>query len=419
MRNGRQIENIIKNQNRVGRPRADKTRMLLLAIIFAMVINVGSGVYAFLPPPSPLTQIVLGPAILSSSTSLYKKKPSMKERRKQRANRKPSITYDRGLLDELSPVDKWEKTTSTAEDVAAETEGGDDADKQKLPIKIIDEESEKTKAKASALVQTQRKSVASLTFIRKRVEESAFPYDACEKSISENGYFVYDNFLSNGDDSEELFGNALLSEMLQECSDMLANDKLERDITRLGDGEYLTKIVGGEAYGNCPRLTEYIVSLTRHLPPLFNKELDELAVDINNGGMVKLDATASMGTLRVYNRKTRLSESSLLKEEDGDSDKNDRPFGVICGDSEGTENDTRRLTAMLFLSAKDWDATTCKGGITVEKTGEKVDAKRDRLILLQSDTCSYRQEPWIGDDKEGLDQAGCLIVHFVKDTARS
>ena len=85
-----------------------------------MVINVGSGVYAFLPPPSPLTQIVLGPAILSSSTSLYKKKPSMKERRKQRANRKPSITYDRGLLDELSPVDKWEKTTSTAEDVAAD-----------------------------------------------------------------------------------------------------------------------------------------------------------------------------------------------------------------------------------------------------------------------------------------------------------
>ena len=52
---------------------------------------------------------------------------------------------------------------------------------------------------------------------------------------------------------------------------MLSNDKLERDITHLGDGEYLTKIVGGEAYADCPRLTEYVVSLTLHLPPLFNK----------------------------------------------------------------------------------------------------------------------------------------------------
>ena len=51
----------------------------------------------------------------------------------------------------------------------------------------------------------------------------------------------------------------------------------------------------------------------------------------------------------------------------------------------------------------------------VDDTGERVDAVRDRIVLLRSDSCSYRQEPWFGNDEEGLDLASCAIVHFVKE----
>ena len=146
---------------------------------------------------------------------------------------------------------------------------------------------------------------------------------------------------------------------------------------------------------------------------MLNKEIDVLEA----GNISKLDSTASMGTIRLYDRKTRLgAETLLMKPETGDNSQ-DRSFGVICGDSEGTENDTRRLTAMLFLSSKDWDGSTCGGGVTVEK-GERSDAIRDRIILLQSDTCSHLQEPWIGEDKAGLEQASCVTVHFAKDTTK-
>ena len=382
----------------------------VVLVMLAVAADINE-VYAFLAP----TRIIIDKSNVCSqriSTSLYKRKPSMKERRRQRAKKQPSIKVDRGVLNDLPPVDAWEKT----QPVAADVQSASPAEVKKVKVvtdgDVDDIEAEETKAKASALVESQRKSVDSLTFIRKRVEESAFPFNDAARAILDNGYFVYDNFLSSNED--KAFGDALLDDMLQECSDMLSNDKLERDITRLGYGEYLTKIVGGDAYADCPRLTEYVVSLTRHLPPLFNKELDVLKDD----NMSRLDGTASMGTLRVYNRQTRLSERSLLFKEQAESyDQDDKPFGVICGDSEGTENDTRRLTAMLFLSSKDWDAKSCGGGVTMEKDEEKVEAIRDRIILLRSDTCSYRQETWIGDDKEGLGLASCAVVHFVKETS--
>lgn len=365
------------------------------AVIVAVMVS--CQVHSFMPPTKQCTTNQR----MTSLMMAKKRKMTMKEKRKQRAKRRPSIEVDRGLLNDLSPVDQWEKTQQTSGEVQKKVKvieddtTSDDDD--------VDLEAQQTKAKASSLVESQRKSVDTLTYIRKRVEENpSLSYNEAARSILDKGYFVYNSFISSDDE----FGDSLLSEMLQECSDMLANDKLERDITRLGDGEYLTTLVGGESYADCPRLTEYVVSLTRHLPPLFNKELDELETT----DMTKLDATASMGTLRVYNRKTRQGES-MLANPDEDSEK---PFGVICGDKDGTDNDTRRLTAMLFLSSKDWD-TSCGGGVTVESTGERVDAVRDRIVLLRSDSCSYRQEPWFGNDEEGLDLASCAIVHFVRE----
>ncbi|KAL3763802.1 hypothetical protein ACHAW5_002306 [Stephanodiscus triporus] len=342
---------------------------------------------AFLPP-TPTANIIIRQDHREASLFMGKTtKPSMRERRKNRAKRQPGFQIDRGSLSDFSPVDEVVVATSTTLD-------GDN----RLGVK--DDESQEIATKASSLIESQRKSVECLAFIRKRVEES-FPVNDAARAIVDRGYFAYDGFLSSGDD--EAFGDELLSQMVNECSDMLSNDKLTRDTTRLVDGEYVANIIGGEAYVDCPRLTEYVVSLTRHLPPLLNNAFDDLAAsDIS-----ELDATASMATLRMYDRKTMMGADT------DDYHKSVRPFGVICGDNEGIENDTRRLTAMLFLSSNDWDASRCGGGVTVEN-GERLTAIRDRIIILRSDTCSHCQEPWNGEDKAGLEQASCVVVHFVK-----
>jgi hypothetical protein len=45
-------------------------------------------------------------------------------------------------------------------------------------------------------------------------------------------------------------------------------------------------------------------------------------------------------------------------------------------------------------------------------------AIRDRIILLRSDACSHRREPWKGEDKAGLEQASFVVVHFVKQKTK-
>lgn len=398
------------------------TTMISISTIVPLAVATVAGIFdvkgvqAFLPP-TRITNVISSNNH-ATSTSLFmgkKKKPSMKERRKQRAKKQPGYEVDRGLLNDMPPVDAWEKTTPSVgrRPALEESESAAPSD-SKETVGDDSDEFKETAAKASALVATQRKSVDTLTFIRKRVEGN-FPMNDAVKAIADKGYFVYDGFLSSGDD--QTFGDTLLLEMFEESSGMLANDKLERDITRLGDGEYVAKIIGGEAYADCPRLTEYVVSLTRHLPPLLNTELDALEAA---GNVSKINPTASMGTLRVYDRKTQQGEEALLvkpeTDDDGDNDAQGRPYGVVCGDEEGTDNDTRRITAMLYLSSKDWNASVNGGGVTIEN-GESVEAIRDRLILIRSDTCSHRQEPWKGDDTAGLEQASLAVVHFVKEGA--
>lgn len=335
----------------------------------------------------------------------------MKERRKQRAKKQPGYTIDRGVLNELPSVDKWEKTEASVGSKREKIPTGTEEVKD-----VVADETEETIAKASSLVQAQRKSVDCLTHVRKRVEES-FPINEAAKSLAEKGYFVYDGFLSKAIDGDSenkdaVFGDAMLSEMLSESSDMLAKDKMQRDISRIADGEFVAQIVGGENYALCPRLTEYVVSMTRHLPPLLNKEYDAIGA----ADLPKLDSSASMGALRVFDRKTKLCTMSFLANpDDADSDDSvsERQFGVFCGDNDGAENDSRRLTAMLYLSSKQWDSSY-GGGLTMETDGQRVEAIRDRIVLLRSDTCSHRQERWIGTDNSGLDQASCAIVHFIK-----
>jgi hypothetical protein len=193
------------------------------------------------------------------------------------------------------------------------------------------------------------------------------------------------------------FGDELLTEMFGEGIDMLSNDNLERDITRLGEGEFVSLITGGDKYVDCPRLTEYVVCMTRHLPPLLMDELD-----------TPLSNTASMGSIRMYDRKTKLGTAELLVDEQSE-DEIERPFGVVCENND----DGRRVTAHLFISSKSWDPIQHGGGITPESV-QTIGAARDRLVLLRSDTCFHRLDSWKGSEEDDLKQAGCVTVHFVK-----
>ena len=197
-----------------------RSSLLLLAACATHVAD-GFSVSSFnLPHAVPV------PGATTTSIQMAKKKLSMKERRKQRAKKQPGFSVDRGILNELPSVDTWEKTEAS---VGAKRENiqpdGSDSD-----------ETEETMAKASALVQTQRKSVDCLTHIRKRVEES-FPISEAANSLAEKGYFVYDGFLSTevegGSKEDAVFGDSMVTDMLSECSDMFANDKLQRDISHL------------------------------------------------------------------------------------------------------------------------------------------------------------------------------------------
>jgi len=319
---------------------------------------------------------------------------SMKERRKQRAKKQPGFKVDRSLLDDLPPVDSWEKSKPMVA-----FEAGTEVEVETADA-VDDDETAETQAKASSLVQSQRKSVDCLTYFRKCAEES-FPIRAATESIEEKGWFQYDGFLSSHDAG---IGNALLSDMLQEVSEMLANDKMQRDIARLGDAEFTYSIVGGEEYANCPRITEFVVSLTRHLPPLINKEMGLSA------SMSTLDATKSMGSLRVFDRTTYNGLGELLSS----TVSSKRPFATILGDGEEVEKDARLLTAMLFLSSDKWSSREHGGGLTIQEGGVELEVNRDSLILLRSNV-SHRQEPWIGTDQDGLEQAACVVLHFIKE----
>ena len=76
--------------------------------------------------------------------------------------------------------------------------------------------------------------------------------------------------------------------------------------------------------------------------------------------------------------------------------------------------DARLLTAMLFLSSEKWSSSEHGGGLTIQEGGVELEAKRDTLVLLRSNV-PYRQEPWIGTDQDGLEQAACVVVHFIKE----
>ena len=307
------------------------------------------------------TNVVLQHHLLSSTAlSAKKKKLSMAEKRKRRGRKLPPRKVERpAVLDRTAPIDQWAPTQTTDEAVAQMKSQEDAA------ASAAAAEEAAIQARAAELIASQRKSVDTLTHIKERVE--ALPCDVIGKELQSKGYYVMDQFLDQAE---------LVSEIESEALAMMEGDKLERDVSNLESGEFATRITGGEEqYTDLPRTVEYIVSSTRHMPPL----LEEMG-----GGDVlgcALDATASTGTLRVFDRKARESSLALLSEAPPARD-----FALV---NDGNASDPKKITVVYFLS----DLSESEGGGLGFEDGTVVSPASDRLVIFRPDTCKHRMEP--------------------------
>lgn len=331
---------------------------------------------------------------LESYTELYAKgkRGSMAQKRKQRGQKVAPKTIFRErpkILDTVPRPDQWEKIESTEE-----------------KVQTMKKEEEETKAKAAALIESQRKSVDVLTHVKNQIE--LLPAADIVDAIQSGSYFVCDNVL--GDD--------LALEMSKEGKYMFENNKLELDLgAGITSGQYAAAITGGQdQYVDCPRTVEYVVSCTRHLSGMLNTGLED---DEEKSLPYKLDETASMAGLRVFDRKARKSSLTLLTgNEDACNDTADleeKPFGFVTDDSQD-EIETRKVSSICFMVPDGWDES-CGGGIVFkDKDGNEniVEAKNDRLVVFSSESSSYRLRPFLGRDE--IDTTGSYIIkHLVRE----
>lgn len=336
---------------------------LASAALLAGVVSLGtvSPVNAFVPH-NILAQHALkhGSSTTGTSTtsttslSAKRKKLSMAEKRKRRGRKLPPRQVERpAVLDRTAPVDQWAPTKTTDESVAQMKVHEDAATAEEAAIQ----------ARATELIESQRKSVDTLTHIKERVQ--AMPYESIGQELQAKGYYVFDKFL----DQEEL-----VMDMEAEALAMMEADKLERDVSNLESGEFAVRIAGGEEqYADLPRTVEYIVSSTRHMPPLL-EEMEGLGSS--------LDDAASTATLRVFDRKARESSLALLSEAPPP-----REYALV---NEDPASDPKKVTVLYFLS--DWGDEGAGGGVGFDD-GSMVSPARDRLVIFRSDTCKYRMEP--------------------------
>ena len=230
---------------------------------------------------------------------------------------------------------------------------------------------------ASKLVDAQRKSVDMLTYVKDRVD--GLPYEGILAALEKDGYVVVDDFLANDD---------VVSTLETESKALYESDQMERDISELGAGEYTVTLAGGEdQYPVCPRTIEMVVSVTKNMPSHL-KGLD-------------LSSSSCIASMRTFDRKTKMAASALVV----DGKLPDRPFDVVI---DTDTIDTRRVTLYYYPNGSDWDGD---GGITIQENNVRISSKRDRLVLLQSDSCVHRREYFVG--KEDRDVAACVELHMV------
>jgi hypothetical protein len=243
------------------------------------------------------------------------------------------------------------------------------------PVPSVQEEGSPQQL-AKQMVEAQRTSIDMLTFVRQRVE--CLPLTTIMESLNKDGYVVVDDFLASED---------AVSKIQAEGLALFEKEMMETDLTKLGCGEYLASIKGGDdQYLVCPRTIELVVSITKHMPPSLS-EFD-------------LDGSNCMAFMRTYDRSSQLASLALVE---GAELAAPQPFDIVAKE----EDDTRKVTLLYYPIAAEWS----DGGITIEKGERLISAKRDRLILLLSDSCRHRPEYFAGD--ESRERASCLELHLI------
>ena len=144
----------------------------------------------------------------------------MSERRKKRGQKFiPKPIARPAILDTIPNPDVWNPTTST--------------DEQVQEMKKMEEE---VQSKATSLINTQRRSVEVLTYVKEKIQ--ALETDKVVESLLSSGGL--DKIFHN------ILGDELSTEMRMEALSMLENDKMELDLAAgLGSGEFA---VGGGGF---------------------------------------------------------------------------------------------------------------------------------------------------------------------------
>ena len=307
------------------------------------------------------------PTTTTTTTTLQmgKRKVSMAEKRKLRQAKQRGVLSPNPFADLPKPKFDFQETPASAVlDTSQKTSDPEEAAK-----------------KAQELLKTQRASVDMLTFVKERV--LAIPAEELESALDRQGYYIMDGLLN--DDN-------ILTQMEKETHNMYETGALEVDMSNLGSGEYAAAVKGGqEQYVKCPRMVEWVVSTTKHIP-------ERLAG-------LSLNPSACMATLRAFDRKVFLASLSLLT---GGEDVPDttKPFSkTVTG-----ADDNRRLSLQYYIVPDSWDEA-CGGGLSFE-AGGRVEAKRDRLVVWKSDSTSLRKDMWKGSDLVPL--ASYVELHLVQ-----
>ena len=149
----------------------------------------------------------------------------------------------------------------------------------------------------------------------------------------------------------------------------------------------------------------YRKSLTRHMSAKFN-EVKKLSYN--------LDDKASMAGIRTFDRKSRQSSLQLLTGGKEDPQMTDRPYKFIV-DKDSDELDLRKISIFYFATSDGWN-NDCGGGINVRSVEDScldIEAKKDRLVVLSSESCEHKMNEWNGNDE--MQSASYIITHLVKD----
>jgi len=370
-----------------------------------------TGIRGLLPPPQ---QRDSSGSFLTLSAK-PKRKQSFSEKKRQRAKRGVPTNTPASVetvVEEEGVVVDNVKTTNDDKHVETTME-------EEQPIEM------KTAAK---LISAQRKSVATLTLVKERVE--ALNYEEISNDLKSKGWFVVDDFMGSSTTTSTSTSTStstttstttttavteddLVEEMAAECEQLLEEEMLELDVAHVASGEYCARLEGGERqYKYCPRCIEFLVSATRHMAPSFTTHLKHDWNDLN------LNEKASMGSVRVYSRRAQQAAESLLKQRSHNDDYDAsslRPFGYANG---GDSEDARKITLLYFVTPHGWDTENCGGGITIRQGENESDdhlirAKRDRLVIFRSDSCLVRMDAWKGND-DGKEMASSIVTHLVQ-----